>query len=127
MAEMELQRRGGQLIARYDAKVQLGFLLTGLRQRLMSFAYALPRRLVNKTEHEIGRLLDAEVRAALKDITTWPERGWPRLGGAWKPSMRTCGRRRKRPKMVVVNVAPAAKRERRNAGRRQKYAASKEG
>ena len=49
LAEMDLQRRGGQLIARYDVKVQLGFLLTGLRQRLMSFSYALPRRLVNKT------------------------------------------------------------------------------
>src|SRR5882672_3087475 len=73
-AEIDLALREGTLIPRRRAKLQLGFLLTGMRQRLLSFAYALPPRLVNKTEHEIGRLLDAEVRAALKDIAAWPER-----------------------------------------------------
>lgn len=79
-AEIDLALRESTLIPRRRAKVQLGFLLTGLRQRLLSFAYALPPRLVGKTEHEMGRLLDAEVRAALKDIAAWPERmanpGW---------------------------------------------------
>ena len=81
-ADMKLARRRGELIARYDVKVQLGFLLTGLRQRLMSFSHSLPRRLAGKNEHEIGRLLDAEVRSALKDISSWPEKmaapGWCR-------------------------------------------------
>jgi hypothetical protein len=38
---MVIAQRKGQLIARRDVKLALGFLLTGLRHRLMSFAYAL--------------------------------------------------------------------------------------
>jgi hypothetical protein len=72
-AEIELAEREGSLISRRRAKIQLGFLLTGLRQRLLSFAYALPRELAGKSEHECGRILDAEMRAALRDIATWPE------------------------------------------------------
>jgi hypothetical protein len=73
-AEIDLAEREGSLISRRRAKIQLGFLLTGLRQRLLSFVYALPRELAGKNEHECGRILDAEVRAALRDIATWPER-----------------------------------------------------
>jgi hypothetical protein len=72
VAEIDLAEREASLIPRRRAKVQLGFLLTGLRQRLLSFSYALPRRLVGKPEHDIGRILDAEVRAALRDIAAWP-------------------------------------------------------
>jgi hypothetical protein len=79
-AEIDLALREGTLIPRRRAKVQLGFLLTGLRQRLMSLAYALPPRLVGKSEHEIGQTIDGEVRAALRDIANWPAKmasaGW---------------------------------------------------
>jgi hypothetical protein len=79
-AEINLAEREGRLIARRAAKVQLGFLLTGLRQRLLSFAYALPARLEGKSAHEIGQTIDAEMRAALKDIAAWPAKlanpGW---------------------------------------------------
>ena len=54
LAEMELQRRRGDLLAKYDVKQALGFLLTGLRQRLMSFSYALPRRLAARTRTKSG-------------------------------------------------------------------------
>jgi hypothetical protein len=79
-AEIDLAAKEGTLIARRAAKVQLGFLLTGLRQRLLSFAYALPARLEGKSAHEIGQTIDAEMRAALKDIAAWPAKlanpGW---------------------------------------------------
>jgi hypothetical protein len=72
--------RRGELIRRYDAKQALGFCLTGLRQRLMSFSYGLAPRLEGKSAHEISRLLDEEMRLALRDIAKWPERmanpGW---------------------------------------------------
>ena len=71
-AEIDLALKEGTLIPRRRAKVQLGFLLTGLRQRLMSLSYALPPRLEGKNAHEIGRTLDEEVRAALRDIAAWP-------------------------------------------------------
>ncbi|MGB7792308.1 MAG: hypothetical protein WBL39_13960 [Terrimicrobiaceae bacterium] len=74
MVEAQAARQRGELLKKFDAKVALGFLLTGLRQRLMSFSYALPRRLAGKNEHECGRIIDAEVRAALRDIATWPEK-----------------------------------------------------
>jgi hypothetical protein len=79
-AEIDLALREGTLIPRRRAKVQLGFLLTGLRQRLMSLSYSLAPRLVNKSEHEISQMIDTEVRAALRDIATWPGKmvdvGW---------------------------------------------------
>ena len=116
--------RKGELIRRFDAKVQLGFLLTGLRQRLMSFAYALPRQLVNKTEHEIGQILDAEMRAALRDVAAWPER---MADPNWSSSIDED----LRPAPEVAGngdgADAAAKRERANAVRRAKYAASKGG
>jgi hypothetical protein len=81
-AEIDLALREGTLIPRRRAKVQLGFLLTGLRQRLMSFCYALPPRLVNKSEHEIGQLIDSEMRLALKDVANWPAK---MADPAWRP------------------------------------------
>jgi hypothetical protein len=64
--------RKGELIRRYDAKLQLSLGISVLRQRLMSLAYALPRRLVGKNAHEIGRIIDEEVRSALRDAASWP-------------------------------------------------------
>ena len=118
--------RRGELIRRYDAKVALGFLLTGMRQRLMSFAHALPPRLVGRTEHEIGRILDDEVRSALRDIARWPDRmadpNWSEeIDQDLRPLPEACGNGDK-------GVESAAKRERANAERRAKDAAkSKEG
>ena len=118
--------RKGELIRRYDAKVALGFLLTGLRQRLMSFAHALPRRLVNQSEHAIGQIIDAEVRSALKDIAAWPDRmvnpNWSEeIDQDLRPLPEAGGN-------GDNEVESAARRERANAARRAKYAAkSREG
>ena len=115
--------RKGELIRRYDAKLQLGFLLTGLRQRLMSLSYALPRRLVGQSEHAIGRILDEEVRGALRDIASWPERmanpGWcQQIDEDLRPEPEGAGNGN-------GNGEGAAKLERANAKRRQKYAKAK--
>jgi hypothetical protein len=74
IAQTEAQRVSGELISRKRAKLQLGFLLTGLRQRIMSLSYVLPRRLVGRNEHEIGRIIDEEARAMLRDLANWPEK-----------------------------------------------------
>jgi hypothetical protein len=79
-AEIDLALREASLIPRRTAKVQLGFLLTGLRQRLMALSYALGPRLEGKNAHEIGQAIDAEVRSALVEIANWPAKlanpGW---------------------------------------------------
>ena len=77
---MVLAMRRGELIKRFDAKLQLSFGITALRQRLMSFSYALSPRLVGKSQHEIGQLLDAEMRLALRDVASWPSGWWIRTG-----------------------------------------------
>jgi hypothetical protein len=134
MAEMELQRRRGALIGRYDAKVALGFLLTGLRQRLMSLPYALPRRMVGQSEHAIGRLLDEEMRAALRDIASWPDKmarpGWAEeIAPDLRPPTEVAGN----GDGDSANNSPSgsdsfpALAERRNAERRRKYSQAKEG
>ena len=119
---MVIAQRKGQLIARYDAKLQLSLGLSALRQRLMSFAYGLPRRLVGQDEHTIGRILDAEVRSALSDIATWPGKlGKPDWDEEIDADLRP-------PPEVAGNgedVGAAARRERANAQRRKKYAKAK--
>jgi hypothetical protein len=121
---MTISLRKGELIKRHDAKLQLGFCLTGLRQRLMSFASALPPRLVGQTEHAIGRIIDEEVRSALKDIASWPERmanpGWCKeIDEDLRPPSEAGGN-------GDGEVEGAVKRERANAKRRAKYAKAKE-
>jgi hypothetical protein len=116
--------RRGELIRKYDVKLALGFLLTGMRQRLMSFAYALPPRLAGKDAHGIGRILDEEVRAALKDVATWPERmanpNWSEeIDADLRPAPEVAGN--------GDGTDAAARHERANVKRRQKYAKSKEG
>jgi hypothetical protein len=126
MVEAQAARQRGELLKKFDVKLQLGFLLTGLRQRLMSLSYSLPRQLAGRNEHEIGRIIDAEVRAALRDIATWPERmsdpNWcQEIDQDLRPS--EDGNNGERD-----GAEASAKRERTNAARRQKYAAkSKEG
>ena len=115
--------RRGELLKKYDAKQALGFLLTGLRQRLMSLSYALPGQLAGKNEHEIGRIIDHEVRSALRDIAAWPER---MANPAWSENIDEDLRP---PPEVAGNgedVGVAARRERANATRRRKYAKAKE-
>jgi hypothetical protein len=123
MVEAQAARQRGELLKKFDVKLQLGFLLTGLRQRLMSLSYALPRRLIGKNEHELGRILDEEVRAALRDVATWPAKlanpGWSEEIDADL-----------RPPSETVNgdgEGAAVRRERANAARRQKYAAKSKG
>jgi hypothetical protein len=74
MAETEAQERRGELISRKLVKLQAAFLLSGLRQRVMPFAYTLPRRLVGKTQHEIALILRQECNAMLRDLAAWPEK-----------------------------------------------------
>ena len=123
LAQVQADQRRGELIRKYDAKVALGFLLTGMRQRLMSFAYALPRQLEGKNQHEIGRIIDAEVRSALKDIASWPGKmadpGWCHQIDADLVPVEPEGN-------GGGNAEGAAELERRNSKRRRKYAASKE-
>jgi hypothetical protein len=125
-AEIDLALREATLIPRRRAKMQLGFLLTGLRQRLLSFSYALPRRLAGKPEHDIGRILDAEVRAALRDIASWPEK---LADPAWAESIA--------PDLEPAEAAEAnghgekelgrlAKAERKGAAQRVKHAQQRE-
>jgi hypothetical protein len=74
MAEVEAAEKSGELISRKRAKLQLGFLLSGLRQRILSFSYALPQRLVGKNQHEIGQILREECNSMLRDLAAWPEK-----------------------------------------------------
>jgi hypothetical protein len=41
---------------------------------VMSFAYALPQRLVGKNQHEIGLILREECNSMLRDLAAWPEK-----------------------------------------------------
>ena len=66
--------RKGQLIPKHDALMSLGFLLTALRQKILSFPHTLQRRLANKDAHEIGRILEEAVYSLLQDLSEWPMR-----------------------------------------------------
>jgi hypothetical protein len=118
--------RKGELIRRYDAKLQLGLGISALRQRLMSLSYALPRQLAGRNEHEIGRIIDAEVRSALRDAASWPTKlgrpGWDKeIDGDLKPASEDGGNGESDD-----GADASAKRERANAARRAKYAQGKE-
>ena len=123
LGELELKRRRGELVSRYDARLRLGFLLTGLRQRLMSLPYSLPRLLVGKNEHETGRIVDAEVRSALRDIALCPAKmADPNWQAEIDADLRPAG------EIGGPDYADAeAERERKNAKRRRKYSKAKEG
>ena len=87
----------------------------------MSLSYALPLRLVGRTEHEIGRLLDEEMRLALRDIASWPEKmanpGWCKnIDEDLRPEPEGAGNGN-------GEGEGAAKLERANAKRRAAYAA----
>jgi hypothetical protein len=71
---MLLAKSRNQLIEKKLVMLQAAYLLTGMRQRVLSFPHALPRRLVGKNEHEIGQILREECHALLRDLATWPER-----------------------------------------------------
>ena len=90
----------------------------------MSLSYALPRQLAGRNEHEIGRIIDHEVRSALRDIAAWPERmanpSWSEnIDEDLRPPLEVAGN--------GADEATTARRERTNAARRAKYAKAKEG
>jgi hypothetical protein len=62
----------GDLIDRRQAHFALGFLLTGCRQRLLSFSYSLPPRLVGKDAHTIGMIVKEEVHSLLHELARLP-------------------------------------------------------
>jgi hypothetical protein len=74
LREAEWKRRSGELIERRTAIHQATFLLITFRQRLLSFATTLPRKLVGKTEHEMRMIIDAQVRECLTELSELPER-----------------------------------------------------
>ena len=74
LREAESKKRQGELIERRTAIHQATFLLITFRQRLLSFATTLPRKLVNKTEHEMKMIIDAQVREVLNELSEFPER-----------------------------------------------------
>ena len=126
MAEAQAARQRGELLKKFDVKLQLGFLLTGLRQRLMSLSYALPRQLAGRNEHEIGRIIDYEVRSALKDIAGCPAKlatpGWQEeIDEDLKPASDDASSGN-----GDDGADTAARRERANLKRRAKYAKAKE-
>ena len=53
---------------------QATFLFITFRQRLLSFATTLPRKLVGKTEHEMSMIIDAQVCEVLTELSELPER-----------------------------------------------------
>ena len=117
--------RKGELIRRFDVKLQLSLGLSAMRQRLMSFSYALPRRLAGQSEHAIGQIIDVEVRSVLSDIASWPDRlckpDWDEgIDADLMPAPEVAGNGSK-------DADASARHERTNSRRRQKYAALKEG
>ena len=74
LREAESKRRAGELIERRMAIHQATFLFVTFRQRLLSFATTLPRKLVNKSEHEMRMIIDAQVRECLTELSEFPER-----------------------------------------------------
>jgi hypothetical protein len=121
---MTIALRRGELIRRFDAKLQLSLGLSAMRQRLMSFSYALPRRLAGQSEHAIGQIIDAEVRSVLSDIASWPDKlckpDWDaEIDADLMPAPEVSGN--------GDGEAAAARQERKNAARRAKYAKAKEG
>jgi hypothetical protein len=74
IAETEAAQKRGELISRKAVKLQAGFLLSGLRQRVLSLPHVLPERLVGKNAHEIALILRDECNAMLRDLAAWPEK-----------------------------------------------------
>ena len=72
MAEMQASERRKELIPRREVLLRAGFLLTGMRQELLSFPHSLPRLLVGKSEHEMLLIIKEKVCALLRDLAAWP-------------------------------------------------------
>ena len=91
----------------------------------MAFSYSLPPLLVNRSEHEIGRIIDQEVRAALRDFASWPQR---MADPSWAENI---DEDLVPPPEGAVNGVDvdggAARLERKNATRREKYHGKGEG
>lgn len=122
----------GQLIAKQDALMSLGFLLTSFRRRALAFPYGLPRRLVGKDEYEIGEILRGACASLLSDLAAWPARtvdrewGLDEIDEDLRPGLNT-GNGDDEDGGKARRESVNAQRERRNAQRREKYAKAKEG
>ena len=78
---MVIAMRKGELVRRQDCLLQLGFLITSFRARVMNFPHTLQRRLEGKTAHEIGEILRRECASLLTDLAQWPSRAVSPHGG----------------------------------------------
>ncbi|HEY5813112.1 MAG TPA: hypothetical protein VIT23_10735 [Terrimicrobiaceae bacterium] len=75
--QMELALRRGTLIEKRLVKLQLGFLLSGMRAPILAYSHWLPRRLSGKNEHEMTTILREEFYKLLNDLANWPSRAVP--------------------------------------------------
>jgi hypothetical protein len=74
LAEAEVARKRGELISRDTAVKQSSFIMASIRQRLLSLAGSLPRKLAGKSQHEMKLIIDASIRECLTELSKLPER-----------------------------------------------------
>jgi hypothetical protein len=74
LAEVTLLEKKQILLPKALVTLQLGILLTGMRQHILGFVSTLPHRLIGTTEHEMSIILRAELHRLLKDLAQWPSR-----------------------------------------------------
>jgi hypothetical protein len=74
LAEVDVQRRRRELIDRATAIQQASFLFISIRQRLLSLATSLPRKLAGKSPHEMKMILDRQIRECLTELSELPDR-----------------------------------------------------
>jgi hypothetical protein len=72
LAEVALLEKKGILIPKALVKLQLGYLLTTMRQHILGFVSTLPHKLIGKNQHEMSVILRAESHRLLKDLAQWP-------------------------------------------------------
>ena len=70
--EQDLQVKKGELISKRLLAFQVGFLLTGLRERILRLPHTLPRQLQDKSEHQMAAIIKTEVHQMLSDLADWP-------------------------------------------------------
>src|SRR5262245_12478490 len=74
LRQAEVLRKRHELISTNTAVKQASFLFAACRQRMLSLAGSLPRKLVGKTAHEIKLILDAAIRECLTELAELPNR-----------------------------------------------------
>jgi hypothetical protein len=74
LAEAEVMRKRRELISRDTAVKQSSFIMVSIRQRLLSLAGSLPRKLSGKSQHEMKMIIDASIRECLTELSELPQR-----------------------------------------------------